>query len=154
MRCVQACVSQATSCGHTIEMATYPTGALVLVAWSGLLPDFLSQMAQLALLLVLTGQRLCCFEVATEIMLTAVQGVSRMRLHWWFGVQAVGTGQSWVAVWLWWVPASSDGRSWPLAIAGVGNYFAFSPPNNLSTQERLKKLKGMLNLLLKALCRH
>lgn len=100
MRCVQACVSRSTCCGHTIEMATYPTGALLLVAWSGVLLDFLSQMAQLALLLVLRGQRLCCFEVATEIMLTAVQGVSRMSLHWWFGLQAVGTAQSWVSLWL------------------------------------------------------
>lgn len=66
-------MSQATRCGHTTELATDPTGASVLVAWSAFLLDFLSQMAQLVFLLVL---RLCCFEVATEIMLPAVQGVA------------------------------------------------------------------------------
>lgn len=78
---------------------------------------------------------------------------SQLSLSTW-GPWGQVTAAHWVAVWLGWVPGAADGRSWPLAIAGMGNNFAFSFPNNLSTQERLKKLKGRFNLLLKALCRH
>lgn len=80
------------NCDGTIELATYPRGALVHGGTGSFWTSLLSQMARLVFLLVLRGQRLCCFEGATEIMLTAIQCVSRIRLHQWFGLQTVGTG--------------------------------------------------------------
>lgn len=77
---------------------------------------------------------------------------SQLSVYTWGQWGQVTAVHTWVAVWLQWVPGASDGRSWPLALAGVGDNFAFSSPNNLSTQERLRKLQGMFNLLLKALC--
>lgn len=122
----------------------------------------LSQMAWLVFLLVLRGQRLCYFKVATEMMLTAIQCVSRMRLQRWLGLQTVGTGHRCLQLdcclavmgpwWYRWQKVGFLQLLWWVTILS-------SPPpspssNNLSTQERLKNLEGTFDPLFKTLCRH
>lgn len=162
MRCVQTCMQWARQAILYKLWSHHRVGHLPWRGfsswWHGMVPFWtclLSQMAQLVFLLVLRGQRLGYFEVAAEIMLTAVQGVSRMRLDQWLGLRTMETGHRclhldcclavtgpWWCRWqkvgllqlLWWVIILP---SPPLS----------SSSNNFSTQERLKNLEGMFNLL-------
>lgn len=143
------------NCDRTVESATYPCEAVVLggMGWfpSGLASYHTWHSCYFYWYWVVKD-----FAVATEIMLTETQAVSRMRSHQWFGL---GTGHRClqldcclVVTGPWWCRRQKVGLLqllWWLIILS-------SPPpspsrNNLSTQERLKTRKTCFTYCLKPL---